>query len=209
MSHGQNCSRSIAPPTSFLTTLNHELNLHILLHHQLRLTKRKGTTDKEKGPAAPPPEESWKRLDAIALQWIYGIISMDLLQTVIKKNTRAYDAWIALENLFQDNKSSRSLYLQTKLTNTRLENFKDVAAYCQEVKILAYQLYNVDVPLSQTQLVLKVLGGLAEQYQTIATVIRSATPLLDFNATRSWLCQEEIEINSQALRAAQTAGPAL
>ncbi|XP_076945926.1 uncharacterized protein LOC143617164 [Bidens hawaiensis] len=69
------------------------------------------SADKDKGLAAPPPEESWKRLDAIVLQWIYGTISIDLLQTVMKKNTTAYNAWIALENLFQDNKCSRALHL--------------------------------------------------------------------------------------------------
>ncbi|XP_076952601.1 uncharacterized protein LOC143626366 [Bidens hawaiensis] len=145
-------------------------------------------TDRDKDPATPPPEDSWKRLDVIVLQWIYGTFSIDLIQTVMKKNTTAYDAWIALENLFQDNKSSRALHLQSKLTHTSLESFKDMAAYCQEVKIIAYQLYNVDVPLSQTQLVLQVLSGLIEQYRTIATVIRSTNPLPDFNKTRSRLC---------------------
>ncbi|XP_076954777.1 uncharacterized protein LOC143629370 [Bidens hawaiensis] len=165
--------------------------------------------DKDKDPAAPPPKDSWKRLDAIVLQWIYGTISIDLVQTIMKKNTTAYDAWTALQNLFQDNKSSRALHLQSKLTHMRLESFEDMAAYCQEVKIIADQLYNVDVPLSQTQLVLQVLGGLTEQYRTIATVIRSTNPLPDFNETRSRLCQEEIEMNSHALQAAQTAGSAL
>ncbi|XP_076912498.1 uncharacterized protein LOC143570839 [Bidens hawaiensis] len=104
----------------------------------------------------------------------------------MKKNTTAYDAWIALENLFQDNKSARALHLQSKLNNTRLESFKDMAAYCQEV-----------------------LGGLTEQYRTIATVIRSTKPLPDFNNTRSQLCQEETDIAARALHAAQTAGTAL
>ncbi|XP_076916393.1 uncharacterized protein LOC143576087 [Bidens hawaiensis] len=72
--------------------------------------------DKEEDPAST--QDSWKRLDAIVLQWIYGTISTNLLRTILKKDTTAYDAWIALENLFQDNKSSRALYLQAKLTNT-------------------------------------------------------------------------------------------
>ncbi|XP_076957454.1 uncharacterized protein LOC143632929 [Bidens hawaiensis] len=119
--------------------------------------KEKSTADKDTG------SDQWKRLDAIVLQWIYGTISMDLLQTIMKKNSTAFDAWVALENLFHDNKSSRALHLQSKLTNTRLESFKDMASYCQEIKVLADQISNVDVPLSNTQLVLKVLGGLPEQ----------------------------------------------
>ncbi|XP_076926719.1 uncharacterized protein LOC143589996 [Bidens hawaiensis] len=126
------------------------------------------STDKDKGPAVPPQtEEEWRRIVAIVLQWIYGTISIDLTQTVMKKNTTAHEVWIALENLFQDNKSARALHLQSKLNNTRLESFKDMASYCQEVKILADQLANVDVPLSPTQLALQVLGGLTEQYRTV------------------------------------------
>ncbi|XP_076940626.1 uncharacterized protein LOC143609876 [Bidens hawaiensis] len=96
------------------------------------------TGDKEKSAiSTDPTPDQWKRLDAIVLQWIYGTISIDLLHIVMKKQTTAYGALIALENLFQDNKSLRALHLQTKLTNTRLDSFKDMAAYCQEVKVLA------------------------------------------------------------------------
>ncbi|XP_076920330.1 uncharacterized protein LOC143581423 [Bidens hawaiensis] len=63
------------------------------------------STDKEK-QTAPPHTDSWERLDTIVLQWIYGTISTGLLKTVIKKSTTAYDAWKAIENLFQDNKAT-------------------------------------------------------------------------------------------------------
>ncbi|XP_076948976.1 uncharacterized protein LOC143621439 [Bidens hawaiensis] len=127
----------------------------------------------------------------------------------MKKNTTAHEVWIALENLFQDNKSARALHFQSKLNNTPLESFKDMASYCQEVKILADQLANVDVPLSLTQLVLQVLGGLTEQYRSVATVIRSSDPLPEFNVCRSRLCQEEIDLAAHALHAAQSVGAAL
>ncbi|XP_076951456.1 uncharacterized protein LOC143624835 [Bidens hawaiensis] len=104
------------------------------------------------------------------------------------KNTTTHDAWVTLENLFQDNKSSRALHLQSKLTNTRLESFKDMASYCQEIKVLTDRLANVDVPLSHTQLVLKLLGGLTEQYHTIAAIIWNTEPLPDFNTVCSKLC---------------------
>ncbi|XP_076927241.1 uncharacterized protein LOC143590734 [Bidens hawaiensis] len=127
----------------------------------------------------------------------------------MKKNSTAFEAWVALENLFHDNKSSRALHLQSKLTNTRLESFKDMASYCQEIKVLADQLSNIDVALSNTQLVLKVLGGLSEQYATIAAIIRNTEPLPDFNTVRSKLCGEETERQAQALQFSQSAGQAL
>ncbi|XP_076916394.1 uncharacterized protein LOC143576088 [Bidens hawaiensis] len=84
-----------------------------------------------------------------------------------------------------------------------------MAAYCQEIKMLADQLHNVDVPQSQTQLVLKLLGGLTEQYVTIATVIRNKEPLPDFNNCRSQLYQEETERAALALHVANSAATAL
>ncbi|XP_021974465.1 uncharacterized protein LOC110869532 [Helianthus annuus] len=98
------------------------------------LSKRPETTEKtsssDKQPAAPPAADSWERLDAIVLQWIYGTISPGLLKTVIKNKTTAYDAWKAIEALFQDNKATRALYLKQKFSNTRLENFSSMHAYC-------------------------------------------------------------------------------
>ncbi|MFS7923072.1 hypothetical protein Hanom_Chr03g00256511 [Helianthus anomalus] len=72
----------------------------------------------------------------------------------MKRGTTAYAAWTTLESLFRDNKGIRALYLKQKLATTRLENFSSVTAYCQEVKVLADQLTNVDAPVDEQTLVL-------------------------------------------------------
>ncbi|XP_076924131.1 uncharacterized protein LOC143586475 [Bidens hawaiensis] len=61
--------------------------------------------------AALAAADLWDRLDAIVLQWIYGTISLDLLNTILKPNTTTREAWTTLETSFQDNKSSRAIYL--------------------------------------------------------------------------------------------------
>ncbi|XP_076912286.1 uncharacterized protein LOC143570542 [Bidens hawaiensis] len=111
--------------------------------------------------------------DKAKLQCIYGTISQVLLQTIIKPKTTAYDAWCALQTLFQDNKPSRALYLHRKLINTRLENSSDMETYCREIKVLSYQLTNVDIALSNQQLVLQLFMGLTEQYETTTTVLKN------------------------------------
>ncbi|XP_076931184.1 uncharacterized protein LOC143596238 [Bidens hawaiensis] len=60
----------------------------------------------------------WDRLDSIVLQWIYSTISNDLINTILKPNKTAREAWVTLETLFQDNKSSRCIYLTQNLNNT-------------------------------------------------------------------------------------------
>ena len=133
--------------------------------------------DKDKPTA---PADSWERLDAIVLQWIYGTISNDLLHTIFKPVMTAHDVWTALANIFQDHKTSRGLFLENKFSNTCLDNFTDVSAYCQELKILANQLSNVDSKIDNIRLVLQLIAGLNEQYKGIATLMQHTKPLPDF-----------------------------
>ncbi|KAJ0535272.1 putative RNA-directed DNA polymerase [Helianthus annuus] len=164
--------------------------------------------DKDTGPAKPT-DDSWERLDAIVLQWIYSTISNDLLHTILKPNTTAHDAWIALENIFQDNKSSRAIHLLQKFSNTRLDGYPNVSAYCQQLKVLADQLANVGSPVDNERLVLQLLSGLNEQYEGIATIIQQQDPLPTFYEARSKLVLVESRKQEQALHSAQTTGTAL
>ncbi|KAD7477643.1 hypothetical protein E3N88_00779 [Mikania micrantha] len=139
----------------------------------------------------PAPVDLWPRLDATVLQWIYSTISNDLLHTIIKPNATACQAWIALQNIFQDNQNSRAIYLENKLVTTRLENFPNVSAYCQTLKMLSDQLANVNAPVSNQRLVLQLIHGLTESYESFATMLQQTTPLPDFYEARSRLILEE------------------
>ncbi|KAI3772353.1 hypothetical protein L6452_03537 [Arctium lappa] len=92
-------------------------------------------------------DDLWSRIDAIVLQWIYGTISNDLLHTILKPYSTVAQAWNSLANIFQDNRHSRLVYLENKFSNTRLDNFSNVSAYCQELKMLSDQLSNVGAPI--------------------------------------------------------------
>ncbi|KAC9994828.1 hypothetical protein E3N88_44956 [Mikania micrantha] len=166
------------------------------------------STDKEK-QTAPPHTDSWERLETIVLQWIYGTISTGLLKTVIKKSTTAYDAWKAIDNLFQDNKATRALLLKQKFANTRLENFSSMHDYCQQLKVLSDQLNNVDAPVDEHDLVLQTIAGLTEQYETVGTILQNTQPLPSFFHVRSQLCMNETTKANQALHSSQQTATAL
>ncbi|KAL6505779.1 hypothetical protein OROHE_023158 [Orobanche hederae] len=125
--------------------------------------------DKEKEKAID--EEFWSRIDAIALQWIYGTISNDLLHTILQPDSTAAKDWTALANIFQDNKNSRAVYIENKFSNTRIDNFSSVSTYCQELKMLSDQLANVGAPVQNQRLVLQLIAGLNEQYDGVAMMI--------------------------------------
>lgn len=149
--------------------------------------------------------EAWSRLDAIVLQWIYSTISNDLLHTILKPNTTASQAWTALENIFQDNRNTRAIYLDSKFVSTRLDQHPNVSSYCQAMKMIADQLANVGNPFNNQRLVLQLIAGLNDSYEGVAMLIQQTNPLPDFYEVRSKLVMEEARKAHQA--AATAASP--
>ncbi|XP_076893913.1 uncharacterized protein LOC143546048 [Bidens hawaiensis] len=138
------------------------------------------------------PLVSWDRLDAVVKKWIYGTISPNLLMNVIKPKATAKETWDAIAHLFQDNQASRAIALKTRLTNTKLESFPNISAYCQELKVLSDQLANVEAPISDADLVLQLVTGLTNtEYDAIGMFISQTVPLPTFSQARSRLTQEE------------------
>ncbi|XP_021747884.1 uncharacterized protein LOC110713745 [Chenopodium quinoa] len=124
----------------------------------------------------------WNRLDAIVKQWIYGTISKDLLETILGRKSTAKETWDRLKDIFQDNKSTRVVYLETQLNAVHLDGFQNVTAFCQHLKSLADQLANVDQPISDQKLVLRLVAGLnITDFDTVATMIAQTDLLPSFN----------------------------
>jgi hypothetical protein len=77
-----------------------------------------------------------------------------------------------LANIFQDNQNARVVTLEQELSNTRIEDFPDVSAYCQHLKMLSHQLRNVGSLVNNHRLFLQLISGLPEAYRSVATLIR-------------------------------------
>ncbi|XP_039682899.1 uncharacterized protein [Medicago truncatula] len=134
---------------------------HRVLHHIVPST---GTT-----PPAPTDNEyeQWTTLDATVLQWN------------------------RLEDIFQDNQNALAVTLEQEFSSTRMEDFPNVSAYCQRLKMLSDQLRNVGSPVNNHRLVLQLISGLPEAYRSVATLIRQSNPLPAFYQARSMLTLEE------------------
>lgn len=136
-------------------------------------------------------EGLWQRLDDIVRQWIYGTISVDLLNTIICSDDTAAKAWTRIENLFHDNKLARACQLDAQFNSTRLSNFSNVKEYCTRIKVLADKLRNVGQPVTDAQMVLRLLRGLSDDYKSFRSSIQHLKPLPTFDAARSMLEFEE------------------
>ncbi|XP_071709153.1 uncharacterized protein [Rutidosis leptorrhynchoides] len=115
-------------------------------------TEQSSTSDASTTPTRTTNSAGWSSLDSIVLQWIYGTISPDLLETILAPDTTAQLSWEHLRNIFQDNEHSSALYLNAQFSTKRMENFLNVSAYCQQLKLLLDQLANVGEIINNSQL---------------------------------------------------------
>jgi len=67
-----------------------------------------------------------------------------------------------LAGIFQENQNIRVVTLEQELSNTRMEDFPNISAYCQRLKMLYGQLVNVDSLVNNNRLVLQLISSLPE-----------------------------------------------
>ncbi|KAL6580210.1 hypothetical protein OROMI_008234 [Orobanche minor] len=136
-------------------------------------------------------DENWDRLDAIVKQLIYSTISIDLLHTIFELGATAQQAWDRLKDIFNDNQNYRAVTLEQQFSNIHMDNYPNVSAYCQALKMIADQLANVGSKVPETRLVLQLVTHLSEGYDSVATIIQQSDPLPSFYKARSMLTMEE------------------
>ena len=74
----------------------------------------------------------------------------------------------------------------------------NASAYCQRLKSLTDQLKNVGAPVSDSRMVLQMVGGLTRAYCGVGTIIRQSNPLPPFYKARSMLVLEESGLAKEA-----------
>jgi hypothetical protein len=74
--------------------------------------------------AAPSKDATWLWLDAMVLRWLYGSMALDIVNLIMPTSTSskapvatAYTVWVAIHDLFNDNKKSREVYLAEEFHN--------------------------------------------------------------------------------------------
>ncbi|XP_071728555.1 uncharacterized protein [Rutidosis leptorrhynchoides] len=156
------------------------------------------SSSKGKDTEVITPPELWARHDAIVLQWIYATLSLDLMNTIMEPDVTAKKTWDRLKSMFHDNKHSRAIALENRFVNTKLDDFPNMSTYCQELKMIADQLGDVDSKVEPHRLVLQLVAGLNDNYAQIRTHINQMDKLPTFYDARSKLILEESLRNRQA-----------
>nr|GEU99857.1 hypothetical protein [Tanacetum cinerariifolium] len=136
----------------------------------------------------------WKKLDSLVKVWIYGTISTPLLQTVLKKNVEAKDVWKSLADLFHNNKEARSMELHEQLRYLELGSLS-ISEYFKKIKVIFDLLSNIESFVSEKNLIMYAVNGLAEKYEHVASIIRHTKTPLTLLETRSMLLLEESRLS--------------
>ena len=141
-------------------------------------------------------DTTWKERDGLVKMWIYGTISESILDTVIKAKCSARDLWLTIEALFRDNKEARALQLENELRTITIGD-QSVHEYCKKLKNLSDLLANIDPPVPDRGLVLHLLNGLTDKFDSIINVIKHREPFPTFSTARSMLILEEDRLSKQ------------
>nr|XP_051190781.1 uncharacterized protein LOC127304116 [Lolium perenne] len=158
----------------------------------------------ESTPSDTGPDSPWGRDDYTVLSWIYGSVSVDLLNIVMRPGATARTIWGAIEDLFRDNKKHRAIQLEADFRNTPQGDLS-ISDYCAKLKALADSLGDVGQPISDENLVLTLLRGLNENYAHLRSFLLFQVPFPTFLQTRSALLLEETQKKTDVKNAAATA----
>ncbi|RZC46727.1 hypothetical protein C5167_039684 [Papaver somniferum] len=170
--------------------------LHLQAHRLLFLIN-------EDQPPADVDADTVLQLDALCRQWMFSTMAKDLMLTVLKSGKTAKELWDHLKKLFQDNKGNRAATLERKFVNLKFIDCNSIDDYCDKLKSLSDRLLDLDFPMDDKRLVIQLVNGLPEEYNTVASFIQQSMPT--FDAARSQLRTEEIRRPQQQSQSAPTA----
>ncbi|RZC72148.1 hypothetical protein C5167_035340 [Papaver somniferum] len=136
------------------------------------------------------------QLDALCHQWMFSTMTKDLMLTVLKTGKTAKDLWNHLKRLFQDNKGNRAASLESKFVNLKFIDCNNVDDFCDKLQALSNRLSDLEFPMDEKRLVIHLVNGLPEEYNTVAYFIQQSMP--SFDTARSQLRTEEIRREHQS-----------
>jgi hypothetical protein len=123
----------------------------------------------------------------------------------MKSDGTAYETWQAVLHFFTANKAGRSMHLRREFHALR-QGYMSVDGYCSKLKALADALADVDDPIEDRQLVLQLLEGLDEKFNTQSELISRAPCRCPSSPPfRTGLQLAEVSIKNKAAQAASQA----
>ncbi|KAF8669207.1 hypothetical protein HU200_051537 [Digitaria exilis] len=148
-------------------------------------------------------DAEWTQIDHCIVSWLYNTVSKGIMDTVFQPRRTAFSLWMAIRNLFLDNAMHRAVYALQEF-HSLFQGDMSVTEYSR-LKQLSNQLRDVGHPMSDPALVINTLRGLNSKSHNAISVIGAQRPTPSFLAVRSYLLQEERQMENRHKMEAATA----
>jgi hypothetical protein len=150
----------------------------------------------------PPTDDAWVQADFCIRSWIFGTVSDSVLNLAMTGDQQtAGQLWTAITDLYQANKAPRAIFLSHEF-HSMTQGDSSIDAYCLRMKEAAANLRDVGQTITKPNLILNLLRGLNEKYQSVADNIAAQEPLT-FAVARNQLLLKELRLtNEDKVRAA-------
>lgn len=125
-----------------------------------------------------PDRQDWMCMDCIVVLWLYGTISVDLLESVMTHNTTARIVQRGLKPQFLGNRESHALNLSTEFYNFYQDDLS-INDYCCLLKTMADDLDDV----GNRTLSLTTIRGLNEKFGHLQSAFTMQKPFPTFAGT--------------------------
>ncbi|XP_071683544.1 uncharacterized protein [Lolium perenne] len=116
----------------------------------------------------------WVLLDATIVSWICGLVSMEILDTIMGSDAPTHQLWATIDDLLNDHKKNRQLIL-TELGRVS-QGERTIAKYFMLINNFSDALTDVCAPVAYDEIILRFLQGLNEKYEHVSDLIFVITP---------------------------------
>jgi len=103
------------------------------------------------------------------LGWLFSTINEEVLAQVIHLESSA-EVWILLKNLYARQTLAKSFQLKQQLRSIKKDGMS-VNNYILKIKTISHALATIGEPLSDNELLLAILNGLDQDYETVVSLI--------------------------------------
>ncbi|KAH0773853.1 hypothetical protein KY290_010990 [Solanum tuberosum] len=142
-----------------------------------------------------PAFVSWYRQDQLIQNSILASVDPNLAATVVAAST-SQAAWDALHTAYANKSQTRIFSLRDRLARLAKETLP-VADYLHQVRSLCDELATAGAPVSNEELIVKILTGLGPEFREISAAIRARDSSISYPELYEKLLDHELFIKHE------------
>ena len=129
------------------------------------------------------------------LDWLFSTINEEVLAQVIHLESSA-EVWILLKNLYARQTLAKSFQLKQQLRSIKKDGMS-VNNYILKIKTIGHALAATGEPLSDNELLLAILNGLDQDYETVVSLITYQMDDIDLEKVQYLLLMHEQRLSTK------------